>query len=215
MFEVRAVLLAVASYLKENPDEIVAALRNVALLKIGVPVSGLRWLSSNAKLGKKGPRDIEIDASPPALRLAASVEAMGTPVRVSAAIRVDDVRVQADQVLVTLCVRDLDLKLQGESETPVAMLIKSGALDLSKPGNFIKYLPKKPPFLIEADGDRIVLDLLKVPKLAKNPVLRRALAVVTPVVGVRAIETEDRKLFVAFRATPAGLRDSLRALRRK
>ena len=51
---------------------------------------------------------------------------------------------------------DVKLALLGESDAPVATLIKCGALDLSKPGNLVKFLPKRPPAIVEADGDRIV-----------------------------------------------------------
>jgi len=66
---------------------------------------------------------------------------------------------------------------------------------------------------VEADGDRIVIDLLKIPAIANNFLLRRALAVMTPVVGVRAIETDRDHLYIAFRASPRGLPRAFAALR--
>ncbi len=69
---------------------------------------------------------------------------------------------------------DVKLALLGDSNAPVATLIKSGALDLSKPGNLVKFLPKRPPAIVEADEDRIVVDLMKVPAIASNEVLRSA-----------------------------------------
>jgi hypothetical protein len=108
---------------------------------------------------------------------------------------------------------DVRLALLGDSDTPVATLIKSGALDLSKPGNLVKFVPKRPPAIVEADGDRIVIDLMKVPAVADNGLLRRALAVVTPVVSVRAVETDRDHLYVALRASPRGLPRALAALR--
>ena len=39
----------------------------------------------------------------------------------------------------------------------------------------MKFLPKRPPAIVEADGDRIVLDLMKVPAVADNRRLRRML----------------------------------------
>ena len=100
---------------------------------------------------------------------------------------------------------DVKLALIGDSDSPVATLIKSGALDLSKPGNLVKFLPKRPPAIVEADDDRIVVDLMMVPAVAKNEVLRRALAIVTPVMNVRAVETDRDHLYVALRASPRGL----------
>jgi len=60
MLEPRALLSAAVDYVKKNPDEIVKAAVNAATLRFGVPIAALRWLSSQAKLGKKAPQDIEI-----------------------------------------------------------------------------------------------------------------------------------------------------------
>src|SRR5215472_1887861 len=137
----RAILSAVIEYVRKNPDEILKAAINAAGLRFGVPLAGLRWLSSRAKLGRKGPKDIEIDATPPALRLTATVDAMGTPVRATAAIRIEEIDLGRDTLRVGIRLSDVKLTLIGESDSPVATLIKSGALDLSKPGNLVKFVP--------------------------------------------------------------------------
>ena len=99
---------------------------------------------------------------------------MGTPVRASGSIEVLGVEVSPTAVRITLRAYDVNLKpWPGESDTPVATLIKSGALDLSKPGNLVKFLPKRPAVIVDAEGDRLVLDLLKAPKLANNPNFRK------------------------------------------
>jgi hypothetical protein len=178
-----------------------------------VPLAALRYLSSQAKLPKKAPQDIDIGSSPPALRIALSVDAMGTPVRVTAAIKIDEIDLSPGSMRVGIRLSEVKLTLLGESDAPVATLIKSGALDLSKPGNLVKFLPKRPPAIVEADGDRIVIDLMNVPAIAGNALLRRALAIITPVVNVRAIETDRDHLYVALRASPRGLPRAFAALR--
>jgi hypothetical protein len=77
----------------------------------------------------------------------------------------------------------------------------------------VKFLPKRPPAIVEADGDRIVIDLMKVPAVADNARLRAALAIVTPVINVRAVETDRDHLYVALRASPRGLPRAIAALR--
>jgi hypothetical protein len=211
----RDLLQAAAAYVRKNPDEIVKAAVNAAGLRFGVPIAALRWLTSQAKLGKKAPQDIEIGSAPPALRLSASVDAMGTPLRASAAIRVDEIDLAPDSLRVGIRLSEVKLALLGESDTPVATLVKSGALDLSKPGNLVKFIPKRPPAIIEADGDRIVIDLMKVPKIAENPRLKRLLQIVTPVLNVRTIETDRDHLYVSLRATPRGFMRALEALRER
>lgn len=213
MLDARALLNAAVDYVRKNPDEIVRAAVNAAALRFGIPIVALRWLTSQAKLPKKAPRDIDIGSAPPALRVSLSIEAMGTPVRASAAIRVDEIEISPDAIRLGLKLSDVKLALLGESDSPVATLIKSGALDLSLPGNLVKFLPKRPPAVVEADGDRIVIDLLKVPAMAGNGRLRRALQIVSPVVSVRTVETDRDHIYFALRAMPRGLPRALAALR--
>jgi hypothetical protein len=216
----REALRAAARYVRQNPGVVVKAASDATKLRFGIPVRVLLWaVSQSAKGGnggqpkKNAPTDIEIGASPPALRFAASIDAMGTPLRVSAAIRVEDVFIAPDTVRVAIRLNEVQLALLGESDSPIAMLIKSGVLDLSKPGNVVKVLPKRPAFVVEAGGDRIVLDLLKVPALAKNARFRRLLSVLSPLVGVKAIETDGEHLYLELKATPRGLPDAWNAAR--
>src|SRR5260370_3805437 len=213
MPDARALLNAVVDYIRRSPDELIKAAVNATGLRFGVPLAALRWLSSRATLPRKAPRDIDIDSAPPAIRVALSLEAMGTPLRASAAIRVDEIDFSPDAMRIGLRLSDVKLALLGESDTAVATLIKSGALDLSKPGNLLKFVPKKPPAIVDADGDRIVIDLLKLPAIAESVTFRRALAIVTPVVNGRAIETDRDHIYVALRASPRGLPRAIAALR--
>ncbi|HXX68681.1 MAG TPA: hypothetical protein VEK07_15950 [Polyangiaceae bacterium] len=213
MLDPRALLNAAVDYVRKNPDELVRAALNATGLRFGVPLAALRWLSTQANLPRKAPKDIDIGSSPPALRISLSVDAMGTPVRASAAIRVDEIDLSADALRIGLRLSDVKLALLGESETAVATLIKSGALDLSKPGNLVKFLPRRPAAVVDAEGDRIVLDLMKIPSVADSARLRLALAIFTPVLNVRAVETDRDHLYVAFRASPRGLPQAFAALR--
>jgi hypothetical protein len=209
---VRDLISAATNYIRRNPDEIVRATLNAGRLRFGVPIAALRWLAGQAK-GKKAPKDIELGAVPPALRLSATVDAMGTQLRAGANVRIEEIEITPETIRIGLRVHEVKLKVLDDSETPVATLVKSGALDLSKPGNLVKFIPKRPKAIVDAHDDRIVLDLMQVPQFADNKRLRRALQIVSPLVGIRAIETEGDHLFIALRATPAGLREAIVALR--
>jgi hypothetical protein len=213
MLDVRVLVSAAVDYVRRNPDELVNAALNATALRFGVPLAALRWWSSQAKLPKKAPRDIEIGSAPPALRIGLSIEAMGTPVRASAAIRIDEIDLSPHAMRIGMRLSDVKVALIGDSDTAVAMLVKSGALDLSKAGNLVKYLPQRPAAIVEANDDRIVVDLMKLPAVAGSSALRRALAIVTPVVTVRAVETDRDHVYVALRASPRGLPRALAALR--
>lgn len=212
MFSPRAMIQAAVGYVRKNPDEVVRAAVNATGLRFGVPIATLRWFAGQIQ-GAKAPKDVEISSAPPALRFSAVVDAMGTAVRASAAIKIDEVTITEDSLRVGVRLREVKLALVGDSESPVATLIKSGALDLSKPGNLVKFIPKRPAAVVEAEGDRVVVDLMKVPKLANDPRIRRALGILSPVLGIRAIETDRDHLYVKLRATPAGLPEALGKLR--
>jgi hypothetical protein len=207
-----SLLRAAARYVRDNPRALVKAASDARSLRFGVPIGALRWAAGQVRPSKKAPKDIEVGASPPALRFGATVDAMGTSVRASGAVRIDEVTLSADSIRVGIRVNELKLVLLGESDSPLAILIKSGALDLSKPGNLVKVLPKRPSAIVEADADRVVVDLMRVPAIAGNAVLRRVLSVLTPVLGIRAIETDGDHLYVSLRATPRGLGEALAAL---
>jgi hypothetical protein len=213
MFKPRAMIKAAVGYVRKNPDEVVRAAVNATGLRFGIPLATLRWFAGQLT-GAKAPKDVEISAAPlGALRFSAVVDAMGTAVRASAAVKIDEVTITEDSVRIGVRLREVKLALVGDSDSPVATLIKSGALDLSKPGNLVKFVPKKPPAIVEAEGDRVVVDLMKVPKLAKDPKVRKLLGLISPVLGIRAIETDRDHLYVKLRATPAGLPEALGKLR--
>ena len=75
-----------------------------------------------------------------------------------------------------------------------------GALDLSKPGNLAKFMPKRPAVLVEAHDDIIVIDLMQNPKFASNERVRAILGTLTPVVNVSGMSTEGDFLIVQLRA---------------
>ena len=96
---VRDLLSAATGYLRRNPDELVRQAFNAGRLRFGVPIAALRWLAGQAK-GKKAPKDIELGAVPPALRLSATVDAMGTELRAGANVRIESVEIGPESILV-------------------------------------------------------------------------------------------------------------------
>lgn len=209
----KIILRAAGDYIKEHPEELLRALKGFFGLRFGVPMDALRYLARELGGGKKAPKDVVLESAPPGLRLGATVDAMGTILRVSMVISVEELNVSVDEIRIAARISEMSLKVLSDSETPLAGLIKSGALDLSKPGNLVAFMPKRPAALVEAKDDRLVLDLMKVPSIAANPKVKRALAVMTPVMGVRAIKTKDDHLDLHLKANLSGLGAALAAAR--
>ncbi len=212
--DTKAILSAAGDYLRDHPEEILRALKGILGLRMGVPLDALRYLARELAGGKKAPKEVVLEPAPPGLRAQMTVDAMGTPLRVSVVVTVEEIHVGTEKIEFVLRVSDLALKvLDDAATTPVAALIKSGALDLSKPGNLVGFMPKRPAMLTDAKDDRVTLDLLKMPKLAENAKVRKLLAVLTPVLGVRAIRTRDDHLDVHLRASLGGVTEAIAAAR--
>lgn len=214
MQELKTVLEAGSRYLRDHPEELLRALRNLLALRFGVPLDALRFFAGRAK-GKKAPKDLVLEAVPPGLRVGAGLELMGTPVRAQATVFIERVSITPDELRFEIRLADVSLKVPDNApESPIAALLRSGALDLSKPGNLAAYMPKRPALLVEAKDDRIVIDLMRHPKIAKNPRAVRTLGLLAPLLTVAGIESDSEHLDVTLRAFPDGLREAVGGLRR-
>jgi hypothetical protein len=209
----RSAIRSAGRFALRNPLTMASMARHALSLRIPVPLAALRWFVSNTPPGKKSPTDVTITAQPPGIAVGANVDLMGTKVRASAVVAVDEMRIDDHEMRLAIRLTNVDLQLLGKSDTPVAALIKSGALDLSKPGNLVNFMPNRPPALVSAHDEEIVIDLMRIPKFAKNGRFKKILGTVTPVVNVVAIRTEGDMLLVALRATPFGFSRALAAAR--
>jgi hypothetical protein len=208
-----AVLKGMTGYLRRHPGEVARIVRSLIGLRLGVPIDVFRWLGEQAAASGKA-EDVEIDPVPPGTRVAATINAMRTPIRASAIVYIERMVLTGEQLRIEVRLEKVDLKLAGESDSPVATLIKSGALDLSQPGNLVKHLSPKPPMLVEAEGSRIVLDLMRHPKIGGRPAVRNAISVATSLLTVHGVETDENHLDVSFRALPSGVFHAARQVRR-
>jgi hypothetical protein len=209
----RAALRSAGRFMAKNPTTMLSMARHALGMRIAVPLDALRWFIANTPPSQKAPQDVTITPRPPAIGIGATVDLMGTTVRAGASIRVERIEVGDEKLRVTLRIADVTMKVLGESFTPVAGLIKSGALDLSKPGNLAKFMPKKSPVLVEAHDDMLVLDLMQNPKIAANERVRGILGTLTPVVQVSGMSTEGDFLILQLRASPFGLPRAINAAR--
>lgn len=204
---------ALRSYLRTHPEEIGRAVRSALGLRFGVPLAALRWLGGQAERAGKV-EDFSIDSVPPGLRVSGNIELMSTPIRASSIVFVERVVFNEEELTIALRFEEVALKLNGESETPVAALIKSGALDLTNPGTLVAYMPGRSPILAEANGNRVVLDLMRDPKIGKNPLVRRAVSLLTSFVTLHGVESDPKHLDIAFRALPVGFGGAVRSVRK-
>ena len=188
------------TYLLSHPEFLLRSVLHAARMRLGVPLDALRWLLEKATRGRL-PADLELLPVPPGLHLSATVDVMGTKLGVAATINVESVLFSNESIRVEVRIRDLSIKAPPDS--PMAPMI--GMMDLSRPGDLLNFMPAKPAIILDADGDLFVLDLMKLPKLKKNPLARRIVAAASEVLAIRELRVEEDLLVVGFRAMPFGL----------
>jgi hypothetical protein len=204
-------LSPVWAYFTEHPNELVRIARAAAARKVGVPL-GLVRAFAERRVGGRLPRDLEIEAVPPGIRVRGTLELMGAQLRASAIVFVEDVRLEAEHATLTLRFSEVGLTLLNQSSSPLAALIQSGALDLTKLGNLIAVMPRRPAFITEARGDRVTLDLKRLPALS-GELARRLFELVTPVVTVTGIATDSEHLDIELGVFQRGFGAALTAWR--
>jgi len=205
MVDIWAAVGTATRYLVSHPEEVWRALRNTPKLRLSVPIVAVRYLVAHLDLGPNGPRDIVVDGAPPALSVAATVTEMDTPIRARASVAVRAIELSPTALRAEVELRDVQLEvLDDQSRTPLAALIRSKALDVSRVGNLVAHLPSRPLVLEEVREDILVLDFLRHPRVRDDERLRRVLAGVLRLLSLRAIEIDREHVEFVLKALPEG-----------
>jgi hypothetical protein len=205
MLDAKTLLIGCVAYLRENPNEIFNAAQKAVRGRFGLPIAALRWLSTHFE-SSNGPRDIEIEASPPGLRVSATIEEMNTLLRGSAVVSVVAVEISKEALRVEVRLADVSLKLlDDKTTTPLSALIRSGALDLTRVANLVAHMPKRPVVLVDVIDDRLVLDFMRLPRFANDESLRKIVGAVAQLLKVDGIRTDESHVELALRAFPNGV----------
>ena len=207
------VLRAARRFIVSRPDEVWRAAKNLTELKVGLPIDVFRWLGNMAEESGKV-KDLQIDAVPPGVRIAASVSAMKTPLRFATTAYIDRVDFSEEKLELEIRLEGTSLNMDGDAETPVATLVKSGALDLSRPGSLIKFLPKRPPIIVDASDNRITLDLMRDKRLADSFWARKAVGTLTSFLTLESAHSSTSHFDVSFKALPQGLRGAMSSVQK-
>lgn len=205
---------SLAGFVTRRPGEVGRILRGLLGLRLGFPIELFQWLGEQAEQSGQA-KNVDLRAEPPGVAVAATVEAMRTQLRVRAHVFVERLRMNGEELRVTLRVEKLSLSLEEDSDSAVATLVKSGALNLSAPGNLLKHLPNRPAVLVHAEGNRITLDLMRHRGFQERRRLQDAIALATSFLTVHGVETDEDHVDVRLRALPGGLLHAASQVRRR
>ena len=202
---------ATADYIARRPTVLWNLVKNAASLRVVVPLDALRWLIAKTVRGKRAPKHLGLFASDGALGVEIEGEVMSNQFVGSLLVYIEEVRLTPDEVRFALRLADVKMQATGGAMSPLGMLL--GSMDLTKPATLLNFIPSRPPALVEAAADRLVLDLLRTPSIADNPRARRIINTLAALFEVNGLYTEDDSLVLALRTKPAGLPSAITALR--
>ena len=208
---IRDAVTSASRYVVQNPGMIARMLAHALAFRLPIPLHAVEWLA-NALGNPAGDTPVSVESAAPGLAVRGTVAVMGNTMKASAVVNITEVQLAPDVFRVKLVVEDLDLVADNDS-SPLAQLLKSGALDLTKPADLLKFTGKKPAVIADAHVDTFELDLLNVPAVALNESVRQALNAFTPVVTVSEIFSQDDLLLIAFQAMPGGIPHTVAAVR--
>jgi len=154
---------------------------------------------------------VRVEAAPPGLRLQGNATPSGTALSFSALVVVEGIDYDGDHRRLHLRLRDVTLSTDDDATGPLATAIRDSEARTEDGGDLIARVFGPPAYVTEAVADRIVIDLLAIPRIAEHPHLRALLAVGTSLVGFTAIEVADDALEIELAALPAGAGAAVRS----
>jgi hypothetical protein len=184
------------------------ALRSIAQAiggRFSIPLSLIR--SRLAPLSEKVA--LEIEPASPGLRIQGEAHALGAPIAFAAHIDIDGVHVQGDRRTVRIRLSEVELSTSDDAPGPLADAIRDGMIDTDNPATLIGNMISLPDVIVEAKGQDIVLDLMRVPAIQRDDMLRAAIAAATSYLCVKGIRVSDDAIELQLGLLPAGPKEAV------
>lgn len=163
-------------------------------------------------LGKKV--DLALHSESPGLRIDGSAHAFGAPIEFSVRVEAEGVVLRGEQRLVRVMLRDVSLTTTEDAPGPLADTIRQGLIDTDNPATLVGNMVSLPPFVVEASGDTVVIDLMRVPALAEQDTARTWLAAITSYLCIRSIDVRDDAIVLSLGVLPGGPGEAARSTAR-
>ena len=209
----RSATRTAAHYLRYHPEIMLVFGRHALARRVAIPLDVLRWALDQMPRSAWSPEAIILSARPPGLALDLTLSLMGNNrLQIGATMEIASIVLGPERLELTLDLRDLEVEAL-TPESPMGKMLASGFIDLSQPAKLLSVMPSRPDVIVHAEGQRFVLELMKVPKIARNQALRRSLSALSPLVRIEELRTEGDWLVLELRAQLRGIVSALNALR--
>jgi len=187
-----------------EPAHLVGLLRQALRGRISIPLSTIR--SRLAQTSEKVA--LQIEPVSPGLRIRGEAQALGAPIAFTARIDADGVRVKGDSRLVRVHLSEVELSTEDDAPGPLADAIRTGKIDTGNPATLVGNMISVPEMIVEASGQDIVIDLMKVPAIQNDEMLRAAFAAATSYLCVTGIRISDDAIELRLGLLPGGPKEA-------
>ncbi len=125
-----------------------------------------------------------------------------------AQVHTDGVHVKGEARTVRITLSDVELSTTEDAPGPLADAIRNGMIDTQNPATLIGNMMSLPEMIVEAKGQDIVLDLMRVPAIRKDELLRAAVAAATSYLCVKGIRVADNAVELKLGLLPGGPKEA-------
>lgn len=172
--------------------------------RISIPLSLLR-----ARVAQmSGKATIMLEAASPGLRVRGEAHALGAPISFAARIDADGVHVEGEQRTIRITLSEVELATTDDAPGPLAEAIRDGMIDTHNPATLVGNMMSLPDFIVEAEGRTVVIDLMRIPALAKDEMVRATVAAATSYLGINDIRVSEDSIDLQLGLLPGGPREA-------
>jgi hypothetical protein len=172
--------------------------------RISIPLSLIR--GRMARLS--GKVTLEIEPANPGLRVHGKAYALGAPIEFAVRIEADGVLVEDRRRTVRIRLSEVELSTTEDAPGPLADAIRNGLIDTRNPATLIGNMVSLPDMVVEAKGQDVVIDLLRIPAIDHDVMLRAAIAAATSYLCVREIRVSEDAIELRLGLLPGGLKEA-------
>jgi len=172
--------------------------------RISIPLSVIR-----ARVAQmSGKATITLEAASPGLRVRGEAHALGAPISFAARIDADGVQVEGEKRTIRITLSEVELSTTDGAPGPLAEAIRDGMIDTQNPATLVGNMISLPDFIVEAEGRTVVIDLMRIPALAKDDVVRATVAAATSYLCVKSIRVNEDSIDLRLGLLPGGPKEA-------
>jgi hypothetical protein len=172
--------------------------------RISIPLSSIR--SRLEHLSKKVV--FEIEAASLGLRIKGETQALGAPIAFAARIDADGVHIDGEKRTVRIRLSEVSLSTTDDAPGPLADAIRTGMIDTQNPATLIGNMISLPDMVVSAEGQDVVLDLMRAPAMKSDEMLRAAVAAASSYLCVTDIHISEDAIELQLGLLPGGVKEA-------